>query len=105
MRFKEVKRNVPKVYEIYSDHKELVGHMLVIIFEDRGCYCESINILEEYRNQGYTTATLRQLSRDRGFVLVAPANENARRFCECLGYVVTEGNNCYFDRGFGVYEI
>ncbi|MBP5782447.1 MAG: GNAT family N-acetyltransferase [Bacteroidales bacterium] len=88
-------------YEITNENGTVIGHA-TIINDDNSAYLERIDIDESYRNKGYGTKAIRQLSSEYGGIIVAPDNEDARRLYERLGY---ESSDDMYDQGFGVYEI
>ena len=73
-----------------------------IMKDNRSAYCERIDIDEPYRNRGYGTSALEDLSRMFGSIIVAPDNADAQRLYERIGY---EFSDDMYDQGFGVYEI
>ena len=78
-----------------------VGYCTVI--SNGAAYCERIDIDEPFRNCGYGTAALRDLSEMFGGIVVAPDNEDAKRLYDRIGYESYKYD--YIDQGFGVYEI
>lgn len=91
-----------EMYEYVVDGKT-VGSASVMAGET--AYVERIDIEEEYRNHGYGTAFLRELSDTYGFVYLAPDNADAQRLYERIGREYTGEDADYVDQGFGVYEI
>ena len=87
-------------YDIIKDGKT-VG-FATIINDANSAYLERIDIEEEFRNKGYGTAALRELSDKYHGIIVAPDNEDAKRLYERLGY---ESSDDMYDQGYGVYEI
>lgn len=87
-------------YDITADGK-VIGYASIMV-DDNSAYCERIDIDEEYRNQGYGTAALYNLSSMYDGITVAPDNEDAKRLYDRIGY---ESSNEYYDQGYGVYEI
>ena len=78
-----------------------VGYATVI-HDSSSAYCERIDIEEAYRNRGFGTAALYDLSAMFHGIIVAPDNEDARRLYDRIGY---ESSDDMYDQGFGVYEI
>lgn len=72
---------------------------------DDTAYCERIDIDEEYRNNGYGTSALNELSEMFDGITVAPDNEDAKRLYERIGCESRYENADYIDQGFGVYDI
>lgn len=102
---KETARNQEDSYEAINfniiENGITVGYASVMV-DDSSAYCERIDIDEEYRNRGYGTAALRDLSEKFHGIIVAPDNEDAQRLYERIGY---ETSDDMYDQGFGVYEI
>lgn len=102
---KETARTQEDSYEAISfdiiENGVTVGYASVMV-DDSSAYCERIDIEEEYRNRGYGTAALRDLSEMFHGIIVAPDNEDAQRLYERIGY---ETSDDMYDQGFGVYEI
>lgn len=102
---KETRRTEEDSYEAISydiiENGITVGYA-TIIKDDNSAYCERIDIEEEYRNRGFGTAALYDLSSEFHGIIIAPDNEDARRLYERLGY---ESSDDMYDQGFGVYEI
>ena len=71
-----------EMYEYVVDGKT-VGSASVMAGET--AYVERIDIEEEYRNHGYGTAFLRELSDAYGFIYLAPDNADAQRLYERIG--------------------
>lgn len=88
--------------DICKDGQCIGGCCLMV--DEKSAYCEQLFIDEEYRNHGYGTEALEQLSSMYGVVTVAPDNEDARRLYERIGREHT-GQDAGFDQGYGVYEI
>lgn len=78
-----------------------VGYASVMA-DSSSAYCERIDIDEPYRNRGYGTAALYELSRIFGGIIVAPDNADAQRLYERIG---SETSEDMYDQGFGVYVI
>ena len=102
---KETARTQEDSYEAISfdiiENGATVGYASVMA-DDNSTYCERIDIDEQYRNHGFGTAALEELSRMFGSIIVAPDNEDAKRLYERIGY---EFFDDMYDQGFGVYEI
>ena len=79
----------------------IVGYAGVMT-DSRSAYCERIDIDDAYRNKGYGTAALREMSRIFGGIIVSPDNADAQRLYERIGSVSSEK---IYDQGYGVYEI
>lgn len=92
-----------QIFEII-ENGAVVGGCSVMV-DENSAYCERIDIDEEYRNHGYGTAALRELSEMYGSVIVAPDNEDAQRLYGRLGFEYTGDDADYIDQGYGVYEI
>lgn len=92
-----------QIFEII-ENGAVVGGCSVMV-DENSAYCERIDIDEEYRNHGYGTAALRELSEMYGSVIVAPDNEDAQRLYDRLGCEYTGDDADYIDQGYGVYEI
>lgn len=69
---------------------------------------EPINIYEAHRGKGFRTATIKIMRRLYGRIVAAPDCVDSQRLYERIGELVvdTRGDKeeCYLDRGFGVYE-
>lgn len=102
---KETRRTNEDSFEAISfdiiENGITVGYASIML-DDSSAYCERIDIDEEYRNRGYGTAALRDLSEMFHGIIVAPDNEDAQRLYERIGY---ETSDDMYDQGFGVYEI
>lgn len=105
--------NITKEYEedcytcveidICKDGQCIGGCYMMV--DEKLAYCEQLFIDEEYRNRGYGTEALKQLSSKYDGVVVAPDNEDAKRLYERIGREYDEDVAGYIDQGFGVYEI
>ena len=90
-------------FDIVNEENVVVGSCNIMA--DDTAYCERIDIDENYRNRGYGTSALNQLSEMFDGITVAPDNENAKRLYERIGYESHYENADYIDQGFGVYDI
>lgn len=91
-----------KAWDIVVDGKE-VG--CAEGYTQGDAYIERIDIYEEFRNNGYGTAALRELSDMLGGIMLAPDNEDAKRLYERIGVESHKENADYVDQGYGVYDI
>lgn len=102
---KETSRTQEDSYEAISfdiiENGITVGGASVMV-DEKSAYCERIDIDEAYRNNGFGTAALYELSSMFHGIIVAPDNEDARRLYDRIGY---ESSDDMYDQGFGVYEI
>lgn len=73
--------------------------------DDEHAYVERIDIDEEFRNNGYGTDALMQLSDKCYGIEIAPDNEDARRLYERIGEESNWDAADYIDQGYGVYRI
>ncbi len=93
---------IDEQYELRLDG-ETIGWASVMVSDT--AYVERIDIDENYRNRGFGTKMLKDLSSMYGSVAVAPDNEDARRLYERIGEEYEGDDYEYIDQGFGVYEI
>jgi ribosomal protein S18 acetylase RimI-like enzyme len=102
---KETSRTNEDSYQAISfdiiENGMTVGHATVMN-DSISAYCERIDIDEPYRNHGYGTSALEDLSRMFGSIIVAPDNADAQRLYDRIGYEISDS---IYDQGFGVYEI
>lgn len=89
--------------DIYNGSTKIGDCSLMV--DESYAYCERIDIDEEYRNHGYGTEALEQLSSKYDGVVVAPDNEDAKRLYERIGREYDGDDADYIDQGFGVYKI
>jgi len=69
-------------------------------------HCDSIEIYEEYRNNGYGTQALDELKKIYGCYTITPNNSDAQRLYERIGSEdVRYDDALYTDQGYGVYQI
>ena len=86
-------------------YEDIYFDILNDVMADDTAYCERIDIDEEYRNNGYGTSALNELSEMFDGITVAPDNEDAKRLYERIGCESRYENADYIDQGFGVYDI
>lgn len=102
---KETSRIIEDSYEAINfdiiENGITIGYATVMV-DSKSAYCERIDIDEPYRNHGYGTSALEDLSKMYGSIIVAPDNADAQRLYERIGY---EFSDDIYDQGFGVYEI
>ena len=102
---KETSRSQEDSYEAINfdiiENNFVVGYASVMV-DENSAYCERIDIEEEYRNNGFGTAALYDLSNLFHGIIVAPDNEDAQRLYERIGCGTSDD---MYDQGFGVYEI
>ena len=92
-----------RIFEIMESGATVGGCSVMV--DDRFSYCERIDIDEAYRNRGFGTAALRELSELYGGIVVAPDNADAQRLYERIGSAWTDDLADYIDQGYGVYCI
>lgn len=69
-------------------------------------HCDSIEVYEPYRNQGYGTEALELLGDIYGRYTITPDNPDAARLYDRLGTEDLSWEGAYYtDQGYGVYEI
>lgn len=73
--------------------------------DDEHAYVERIDIYDEYRNHGYGTEALNELSDKWYGIEIAPDNPDAQRLYARLGEESSWEDACYIDQGYGVYRI
>lgn len=92
-------------------NNQIIGHGNIMVSEneDDFTYLESIEILPEYRNQGFGTKALYRLSEIYGKYFFAPDNSDAKRLYDRIADQISdfEYNRFGFaiDQGFGVYVL
>ena len=86
------------LYESYNlsvmlDGKKIGYGYLYLFYDEDGdlsvAYVKDINIDESYRNHGYGTSVLRQLSDKYGGIYICPDNPDAERLYDRLGRQVS----------------
>lgn len=84
----------------------VIGAVSVIEYDSDETYIERIDVDEEFRNRGYGTETLNELSAIYGEFYITPDNEDAQRLYARLGNEIDSDNEfSYFDEGYGVFVI
>ena len=97
-----------KNYEIYADETLIGSASVETDYEEENTeysYIERIDIDEEFRNQGYGTAAIREISSMYYGAVLAPDNEDAKRLYERIGEEFSEDPYVYCDQGYGVYLV
>lgn len=92
-------------YTILTDQMQ-VGDITVFELESGYTHCDSIEIYEPHRNQGYGTEALEALADIYSAYTITPDNEDAQRLYGRLGSEDLSNPDAYYtDQGYGVYEI
>ena len=104
--------NTQKNGQFYITHNnQKIGHGNIILSEseDDFTYLEAIEILPEYRNQGFGTKALYRLSEIYGEFYFAPDNSDAQRLYDRIAYPISDNEYSRFgfaiDQGYGVYVL
>lgn len=107
-----IKINTQKNGQFYITHdNQIIGHGNIIVAESENdfTYLESIEILPEYRNQGFGTKALYRLSEIYGEFYFAPDNSDAKRLYDRIADQISDFEYSRFgfaiDQGYGVYVL
>lgn len=97
--------DTPYIYVLYSIQVDgiTIGDCTIVV--DDVAFCERIDIMPQYRNYGYGTATMRLLSEKYDTIVIAPDNEDAARLFRSIGEDYKEESAEYLDKGYGVFVI
>lgn len=97
--------DTPYIYILYSIKVDGITIGDCTIAVDDVAFCERIDIMPQYRNYGYGTATMRLLSDKFDTIVVAPDNEDAARLFRAIGEEYKDESAEYLEKGYGVFVI
>lgn len=93
--------------KVFRDGAQVGKAEIMVPPEEKGdeVYLSSLDVFEEYRNQGIGTQIIQDLAEEYGFLYFAACDENSERLYRRIGEEFTYNYPAEVDQGYGVYYL